>query len=214
MEKHFSPPRMLAYLLQFGQGEKMAAELYVWNTDISAAFWRDLAFVEVALRNCISRQLEIRYRKLGTNQPWIFDPIGELSIGNRKTMEHLNRAMSQVLFNGRAVSESQVISELPFGFWHLLLSKRFRYLWPEIAEGFLGLETRSPDRLSLLVSDLRTLRNRIGHHHAITKLDLEKNSTQMMELAHLIDPEFGTWVLSQSQVRRLLQYRTSQTTQE
>jgi len=214
MEEFFSPSRMNPYLVRADYVEGLATDLYIWNTEISASLWKNLSHLEVALRNRISKQLEIRYLKLGLSEQWIFDPVGELSRGNRKTLEHLNRARSEVLRKGHELNEARVISELPFGFWHILITRRYRNLWPEIADGFPGLQSRNPDTLSFLVGELRTLRNHIGHHHSIIKLDLDKSERQILELSSLISPEFGDWMRKQSEVENLLLLKPSQTTQE
>ncbi|MGH3849102.1 MAG: hypothetical protein ACRDRT_05270, partial [Pseudonocardiaceae bacterium] len=50
-EAWLSPPRFGVYLAAAGQDRHLALQLYEWNAIVSAAFHRDLAHLEVALRN-------------------------------------------------------------------------------------------------------------------------------------------------------------------
>ena len=204
LERMFSSERLRQYLESTAGNKEKAEALYVWNNRVSAAMWEQLAFLEVAIRNTISLQLERRYQKLGCSQHWVFDPSGELASSNTKARDQLRQAKNQVLSNGQSLEPSQIISELPFGFWHLLLSKKFRFLWPDIAEGFKGLNTRNPTHVSQLLKDLRWFRNRIGHHHSLLKIDLEAKDAQIREMSYYVDPDFGKWLEQTSQVKKNL----------
>lgn len=51
VEAWLSPPRFGVYLAAVGGNRRRALDLYEWNAALSAAFHRDLAHLEVALRN-------------------------------------------------------------------------------------------------------------------------------------------------------------------
>jgi len=204
LERMFSYERLRQYLEKTFENKAKAEELYVWNNQVSAAMWEQLAFLEVAIRNTISTQLEKRYERLGYSEHWVFDPFGALASSNSKVKDQLRQAELQVLSNGQPLVPSQIISELPFGFWHLLLSKKFRHLCPDIADGFVGLNTRNPTHVSQLLGDLRWFRNRIGHHHSILHINLDEKDTQIRAMSRYIDPEFGNWLEQRSRVRKIL----------
>ena len=200
----FSSERLRQFLESASENKEKAEDLYVWNNRVSAAMWEQLAFLEVAIRNTISLQLERRYQKLGCSQHWVFDPFGELASSNTKARDQLRQAKNQVLSNGQSLVPSQIISELPFGFWHLLLSKKFRFLWPDIAQGFKGLNTRNQTHVSQLLKDLRWFRNRIGHHHSVLNINLEEKDAKIRAMAYYVDPEFGKWLQQTSRVKKNL----------
>ena len=80
----FSYERLRQYLEKTFENKAKAEELYVWNNQVSAAMWEQLAFLEVAIRNTTSIQLEKRYERLGYSEHWVFDPFGELASSNSK----------------------------------------------------------------------------------------------------------------------------------
>lgn len=72
-----SRERLGAYLDRC-DGLSRGIELYRWNADASAAFWRPLGHVEVALRNAMSESLAARHRRLERAGSWLDDPAAEL----------------------------------------------------------------------------------------------------------------------------------------
>lgn len=48
---------MGTYLAAAANDADLAMEMYLWDREVSAAFLRDLAILEVALRNAMSAQL-------------------------------------------------------------------------------------------------------------------------------------------------------------
>ncbi len=48
-----SPARYQRYRAAARGDTARAARLYMWNCDLSAAYWPSIAFVEVAIRNAI-----------------------------------------------------------------------------------------------------------------------------------------------------------------
>jgi hypothetical protein len=80
------------------------------------------------------------------------------------------------------------MDELPLGFWTIIVSNRLKEIWPDLAAGFKGLESRNSQELSSLLKFFKSFRNQIGHHHVIILLDLQVIEMKLMRLAHLIDP--------------------------
>jgi len=72
-ERHFAEPRLRHYLADSANDSSKAAELYDWNVAVSAAFWKALAYFEVAFRNAIDVRMAARHVRLGRSGHWIFD---------------------------------------------------------------------------------------------------------------------------------------------
>jgi hypothetical protein len=171
--RHFGDPRLQHCLSVCTGDEQKAAELYRWNVAISAAFWESFAYFEVALRNAIDERLSLRHLRLGRAGHWIFDDARELGRDGKGPRVHLqpytdiDEAIRRVRRNQQRVDSGQIISELSFGFWHQMVSRKQTSLWPDIASAF----PHAPDRTQSTVHDpvrrLRQFRNRISHHHRI-----------------------------------------------
>jgi hypothetical protein len=53
--------RMASYLEATGGRADRALRLYIWNVEVSAAFWRPLHLLEIGLRNAIDAQMRYHY---------------------------------------------------------------------------------------------------------------------------------------------------------
>ncbi len=212
LSQHAGEARLTPYLKATAQDRFAACSLYLWNSSISAAFWETLGHVEVGLRNAIDGQMSQRQTRLRRESHWIFDEHHELgrSDGRRphtRPYVEVNSAIRRVERNGMPVDAGQVISELPFGFWHQLVSKGQMSIWPDLVGAFPQMRTRSQRPVSNAVGDLRRLRNRIGHHHRIYSLDLNRFFETSRELCGFIDPGFANWLVDNSRVPELLASR-------
>ncbi|WP_334122305.1 hypothetical protein [Glutamicibacter sp.] len=213
-EFHFGAARLKHYLTECGGDQDQAKLLYEWNSDVSAAFWESLGHLEVGLRNAIDRQMSARHIAKGRIGHWIFDEARELGrdagSGARRhayPYADIDTAISRVRKNRMPLDSGQVISEISFGFWHQMVSKGQMFLWPDLVAAFPYMKGRNQALVSTKVGALRELRNRIGHHHRIWASDLEKKFDVLVALAGHIDPNFGHWIKSESQVPQLLKKR-------
>ncbi|MCP2252912.1 Abi-like protein [Prauserella aidingensis] len=57
VQKWLSPPRHAVYLAAAGGDHARALALYEWNSQVAAALHRDLAHIEVGLRNAYNDAL-------------------------------------------------------------------------------------------------------------------------------------------------------------
>jgi hypothetical protein len=212
-ESHFSPARVATYLTQCQGDQDRAAALYRWNSEVGAAFWVSLGHLEVSLRNALDGQMTRRQLRLGLTGHWVFDGSGQLGKDaggpGRHTQPYLDvaTAIRRVRANNKPVSPDQVISELPFGFWHQLVARRQQFLWPDLASAFPHLSGRSPLPVRERVARLRTLRNRIGHHHSVWSLDLAGRHADLLDLADYIDTDLNEWIDTYSTVATMLAVR-------
>lgn len=212
-DRHFSSARLQHYLAAAGGDEAEAVALYRWNLEIAGAFWESLGHFEVALRNTIDTRLSERHARLGRPGHWIFDDAHELGKDKKGPGSHaypyvdIKTAINRVRTNRKPVHPGQVISEVPFGFWHQMISKSQTALWPDLASGFPHAPRRAQGLIHDPVKRLRELRNRIGHHHRIWSIDLASRYSDLCEVAGYIDPHLRVWIDTESRVTSLLSAR-------
>jgi hypothetical protein len=205
-ERHFSPERLAHYLAASHGDQQQAIALYRWNAEISAAFLVPLGYLEVALRNTLDRQMTARHQRLGGSRHWLFDDTRQLGRDAHGPGRHaqpyndIDTAIRHVHTNRKPLNAEQILSELPFGFWHQLVSRRHTFLWPDLAGGFPYAPSRSPHPIRDRLTRLRVLRNRIGHHHRVWATDLPARYTELLDLAGWIDPDLAGWIGAHSNV--------------
>ncbi|UFU01850.1 hypothetical protein LQF12_10005 [Ruania suaedae] len=213
-EQHVSRTRLLHYLDAAAGDRGSAIELYDWSVRVSAEWWWALGHLEVALRNAIDKTLMLRHLKHGREGHWIFDHERELGRdagkgAHRHAFPYADVAVAieRVRRNGKSVDAGQIISETSFGFWHQLVSRRQMFLWPDLANAFPGMPGRNQSLVSARVTRLRDLRNRVGHHHRIWALDLDRRLADLRDVATFIDPRLWTLLEAGSNLPELLRDR-------
>ena len=201
---------MNTYLRSSMGNYERAVALYRWNSELASAYWEAIGYIEVALRNLLDRQMTQRQISLGRSTHWIFDDDYELgrskdpNIVSKQPFKEIADAMRRVKKNGKQLTPDQIISELSFGFWHQLVSKKQLFLWPELASGFVNAPSRRQSYISNLTLEIRDLRNRIGHHHRL-RIDSIENGNQIInQLAGSIDEELVAWIESGSRINQLV----------
>lgn len=183
----FSERQMNKYAI--GDTEiNQAVDVYCANLAASARFWPMLAVLELALRTTLNAQLQIRNHEKGRKVHWVLDQHNEIRRKNPRAAQDLDKAREILKRTSRAVTPGNIMDELPLGFWTVLVSNRLKEMWPDLASGFKGLESRNSQELSALLKFFKNFRNRIGHHHVIIFMDLQVVETKLIRLAHLIDP--------------------------
>lgn len=135
LERVLGRDRLQMYVEQCGGDLPAAIELYRWNAAISAALWQPLGHLEVAIRNTLGDCLEARQARMNLDGSWLDDPRGELDATARAAITAARRRVRQ---KGKRPSDSQTISELGFGFWRFLITRRHTALWPDLASAFPG----------------------------------------------------------------------------
>lgn len=213
VDKFVGASRFAGYLAACGGDPDRAAALYQWNSELTAAVWVPLGHIEVALRNTIDHRLRARHRRLGRARHWIFDDAREFGRDARGRGRHtfpyadLDSASKRVRKNSKPMTSDQIISEVSFGFWHQMVSAKQMRVWPDLAAGFPYAPSRDQVHVRALVSDLRDLRNRMGHHHRIWRLDLSARHEAILTLAGFMDPQLRAWIEERSAVVDLLARR-------
>lgn len=210
---HFGAARLQHYLVHTGGDHASAMHLYAWNVAVSGAFWQSLGFFEVALRNALDGQMTTRQRAMSRQTHWIFDDTHELgrdangSNRHRQPYKDVAEAIRRVRQNRKELSPEQIISELPFGFWHQLVSRHQMFLWPDLADAFPHAPSRAQTTIQQPVGRLRTLRNRIGHHHRVWSENLHDRYADLLNVAGYLDPALRHFIDQRSSVPSLLASR-------
>lgn len=156
------------------QRTEKALKLYMWNAQISAAFFVPLHLCEVITRNAVSEVLETVY---GARWPW--------SLGFERSLPNpahgYKPKVDLMTVTGSQATTGKVIPELKFVFWQKMLTGRFdNRLWSNhILTAFphaAALGLNAAQLRQNLYNDLETvrkLRNRIAHHEPIISRNLE-----------------------------------------
>lgn len=211
--RHLSEPRLRDYLEACDGDLEGALALYTWNAQLAGALWVDLGHLEVALRNGLDARMRLRHIALGRPGSWLDDPTGELGrdrfgLGRHaQPYKDVAEARNRVTWNKKPLSVDQILSETTFGLWHQLVSRRQTFLWPDLADAFPHAPDRSRSTVAVPVSHVRHLRNRIGHHHRIWRLDCAREHARLLGLAAYIAPDLRTWIAGNSGVPRLVAAR-------
>lgn len=214
-ETRLSTARLAYYLTEVGGDHSKAIALYEWNASVSAAFWEEFSYFEVAFRNALDARMVARHAALGRTGHWIFDDAREFGRDARGVGYHdqpyrdVAEAIRRVRVNRKPTDPGQVISEISFGFWHQLVSKRHLGLWPDLASGFPNAPRRDQTLVREPVARLRDFRNRIGHHHRIWSLDIARCDDDLLTVAGYIDTNLRRWIESTSRMSALLATRPS-----
>lgn len=186
-------------------GDHLAAvELYRWNAATGAAFWQPLGHLEVALRNSLSESLERRHAAHCRPGSWLDDPGEDLDAGARRAIAVARRRVRR---KGKRPSDSQTISELGFGFWRFLITRRHTALWPDLASAFPGAPDRRRETVEDPVARLHELRNRIAHHQRIWNRDLAARYADVLLVAGYLDADLPAWIARSCTVPALLRAR-------
>ena len=164
LERLFSAERLSTYLAHCKGDFATAVEMYRWNSAITAAFWEPIGHLEVALRNTLDDRLTVRHHRLGRPGSWLDDPAQELS--SRARLD-IAGARDRVRQKGKRASDGQTISELSFGFWRFLITKKLTGLWPDLASGFLHAPDRQLGTVEGPLARLHVFRNRLAHHQRV-----------------------------------------------
>ena len=213
MQRHFSDERLRLYLVGTSGDEVAAARLYRWNSRCSAACWEALGHLEVSLRNAFDARMILRQRNQGQARHWVFDDARQLGRDARGEGRHaypfqdIAIAIRRVQANGKPLDPAQIISELPFGFWHQLVARRQMFLWPDLAGAFAHAPSRSAEPVRSRLARMRDLRNRIGHHHRIWALDLDTRWDDLLTLTGWMDPELRNWIETNTGISAVLAAR-------
>jgi hypothetical protein len=189
-----SQDRLAPYVAEMGTTPGSALALYVWNARMSAAFFEEIHYLEVVLRNRLHEQLtRLDLQAGGTGdwqhrREWLSD----------EAIEDLEKARARVERKGRTVAPGRVLTELSFGFWRYLLTSRYhRILWePGLRFAFPNLDQAMDRRreVEAAIASVYMLRNRIAHHEPILSRDLIADHEAICMAVAWMCGETSRWV--------------------
>lgn len=204
--RRLSQERLTSYMAACGGDLTEAVRLYEWNCAMSGALFEILADVEVVLRNAIHNELMVWHG----SQPgfWYDDPLNLMPV---KQVQQVARARVQLSRKGKTESPGQVVSELSFGFWRLLLIRRYKstlWLWA-MHKGFPNLPPHDADinRFFARVKRLHAVRNRIAHHEQIHTRNLSADLMDCRLTVQAVCSDTEAWVMGRERVSALLAAR-------
>jgi len=173
------------------------AKLYIWNIQISAAFWGGFHFLEILLRNAIHQKLS-EYSQSGAW--WETDlPL------HQSDRDYMYEAVAKLNNQKKPTAPDRVITQLHFGLWVGLFARAYHAsLWlgnlEEIFPNFKG----SRQEIHIALESLRKLRNRIAHHESIYLRDLSSDFESLCSIIGYMDLDTANLVKSLSKVKEVL----------
>ena len=202
LESWFSLDRLAPYA-QVSGNDEAAVDLYQWNADVSAAFWRTLGHVEVLVRNALHRELTEWSRHQHGTDRW-YMAIDRLV--SPQTRNDIGLARRRGTRNGRPETPGRVVAELNLGFWRFLLARRYDgTLWRYcMYRAFPGQQRAQVERA---IAALHVLRNRLGHHEPVHNRPLPDLLALALDVANWIDPAASDWISAHDSTPRLIRAR-------
>ena len=206
----FPPYHLGAYLEAAGGNRRRALWLYLWNTEVSAAFYAPLQELELALRHAFRRQLTACY-----GEAWYDNLAAGLDARSRGRVAAAKRAAAPA---GQTADPSRVVEKLCFGFWTSLVSRggrldessdrRANYartLWaPALRAAFPHRAWLTRRQAQSALDRVRRLRNRVAHHEPIFERPLAVDYERILTVTGWISPEARAWIERRSRVPSLL----------
>lgn len=225
LDRSITPTRMGVYLSAVGGDPDRARELYLWDRDLAVAFLGDLAILEVALRNAMSAQLEVKW-----GAKWYEN--ADMPLDDR-SMNTLSMAWGRVQ---GPKTPGKLVAQCMFGFWRGLLDKGdhagkaprrvrcdYEVLWRGVLDkAFPGGRAQArADRQRwnreyalAVVTRVNELRNRVAHHEPLVnglplsgrqiRLSAQEAYDDTLRLAAMLDRDLHSFLLVRSQVPVLL----------
>jgi hypothetical protein len=199
-----SEDRLHPYLVETRGSRELAAELYTWNVQIGAAFWELLAYLEVAMRNAMARELQALRRGewsgRGVSPQW----YNRRSWLTARQLEAIEEAKSKAAGTPTGLTHGKVVAALMFGFWVSLIDPgHAESLWiPGLRHAF----PQSPGGHKEVRGRLgwaNQLRNDIAHHNRLHARNILEVEDDIIRAAYWIDTDLADWMAAASTVRAL-----------
>lgn len=200
--------------------------LYLWNGEVSGAFYDVLGVTEVVLRNAMHDALTQRYGTYWYTQRNVFDD---------RTQKAFATAWRQLrLPDGtaiRSVHPGKFVAELTLGAWTLLLDRggyagsepqraRCSYdntLWRTCLHRAFPHHRGPRQTVLMLVQRAQAMRNRVAHYEPLIwglpdpadrvrrpRVPLTQVHDDVLRLVGLVSPDVHQWLSATSRVPRLL----------
>ena len=192
------PDRFAPFLEATGQESTKAVNLYIWNIEVSSAFWGGFHMLEVSIRNAVHTKF-VEYAMM--EDWWEADiPIHK---AERNSILDAQRKVNELQ---DLPTPGHVIAELHFGFWVGLFANKYHSaLWVNRLENAFPNYSGTRKNLHADLERLRKLRNRIAHHEPIYKRDLQIDFQSICKVIRYIDNDISELVNSLSRVEEVIE---------
>lgn len=182
-----------------------AFRLYCWNGLLCEAFYLPLHFAEITVRNAVNSHLIERF-----GDKW-FENRAIVGSMDPKRQADLNELLNtEKRRHGTKMTCHHLVSELSFGFWQHLLTKRFgRVIWAKGMQDAFPNLPNSLDRQDIhdRVEVVRKWRNRIAHHKPIFDRGPSAKFQDTVQLIRWVCHDVADWVTTASNVTTAIQSR-------
>ncbi len=146
---------------------------YIENLQLSKEFYIPLSILEVSLRNSLNSFFN---KKVGQN--WLFNTTFIKPYMQNK----IDTAVTILKQQGKDITQDNLIAELSFGFWIVLIKKPFQeYLrYKDLKEIFPNITIEKDIKVNrhyifTKVNNIRLFRNKVFHFDKIINKDEYKN---------------------------------------
>jgi hypothetical protein len=193
MDRLFSAERLARFYAVARQDAIEASLLYAGNIKLSESLYPSLAIAEIVLRNAINRQLKFLF---GTPDWYLYlsqDPV------LADLQPSIDKAQTYILDRQEALTADKMVAELTFGFWVTLFNRAYEeVLWKQLRLTFAHLPKADRQRatVSVVLNDVRKLRNRVYHNEPICwrLAQLQQQHQKVLQLIGWVEPEALVWL--------------------
>ena len=223
---HLHVSRMSTYAAAAGGDSKIALDLYLWNTRISAAVFETLSITEVIFRNAVDSALRSWNPSRGNYPPeWTTQAAAPLNTlisnaaGRARTnagKERAKRDPSHPRKNA-PITHDDVMAQLTFGAYAKLMPSldpsddtydRRMTLWDEaLHAAFPGRPNDDYRAHAGRVERLHALRNRVAHAEPVLDVNFHSRVRDMSRLVDSINPQLTGWLSGTTRVHDVLRER-------
>lgn len=197
----------------------LALEIYSWNVDLSAALFRDFAYLEVALRNACDKAMFRRGGQIAGGADWLKSEANTLLVlptrshAQATVIKLRNRLADAREYSGfnnnPSIPRGKILAELSFGFWKYLFTREMAHdLWDKgLALEFRHVDpakTVNPAKIHLDLEKFAKLRNRIAHHESIFDKSPQVDHDALLRVTELLGPSVNAFVRNQSTFRKTI----------
>jgi hypothetical protein len=212
VKQWLSEPRLYRYLDAARGDTRRCMDLYAWNSLLASSLLRDLAHLEVLIRNKFNNAIVGRQHK---QLHWLLDPQsvvraeklrkhrgsarrGETIDQNAVSRQKIEKAIKDA--GGDSAPPGQVVAQLTFGFWLSLVRRsREHEIWtPYIVHAFQPRQERPV--VEARMHELNDVRNRVAHHEHLLATDVVGLHRNMLELCGWLSPNVAEYISATSSV--------------
>lgn len=191
LEKYITEERLKPYLAVTNNNVHRAIELYLLYTRINESLYFPLQNIELIVRNSFYNVIVDKY-----GRDWIFEKKYLLQ-GRDRNSDILIKQINSIIESKRGnINSNDLISNLNFGFWAMLLDSNFevffwrpclRVLFYKYSEVVLRKE------IQIKLKFIKSIRNRVFHHENLLKYNLMDSYREIILFISLIPDEFSKW---------------------